>query len=125
MPPAAGGMNFTIPLPTRYPVSGVVRDSTGVPLAKADVSASICGRPDSSTETASDGSYTVMLAAGSYQIGAWKTGYESQQRTLMVTGPTTGVDFTLTPMPVPTRYTTYGYATDAESNPLDAVVATG
>ena len=118
VPPAASGVDFTVPLPVLYPVSGLVRDSNGSPLAGAHVSASICGRPGSSTETLADGSYVLDLAAGSYQLSAWREGYESEGHSLDVSGPTTGVDFTLAPAPAPVRYTVYGYATDDMGDPL-------
>ncbi|MCX6030252.1 MAG: carboxypeptidase-like regulatory domain-containing protein [Chloroflexi bacterium] len=122
LPPAAAGIDFTVALPVRYPVSGIVRTSSGEALTDAWVSAWGCNRLGDGEYTAATGVYTLTLAAGVYQIGAWKTGYTSQQRTLTVSGPMTGVNFTLSPEPAPAaRYTIYGYATDEQGAPLENV----
>ena len=45
VPPAVTGIDFSIPLPTVYTVSGVVRRNDGSPMANAEVQASGCDRP--------------------------------------------------------------------------------
>lgn len=123
LPPAAASVDFTVPLPARYPVSGIVRANSGEALTGAWVSASGCSRLGDSENTATTGVYTLTLAAGSYQIEASKSGYTGQSRSLTVSGPMTGVDFTLAPESGPplARYFIYGYATDEQGAPLQNV----
>lgn len=119
LPPAAAGVDFTVALPLRYQVGGVVRDGGGLPLAGVQVRASACGTPGDSTTTAPDGSYTLLLAAATYTLETGSSGYADQQRAVAVSGDTPGVDFDL----AAACCTVYGYVTGAEGLPLsDAYV---
>jgi len=116
VPPDAAGFDFTIPLSTRYAVTGVVRDNTGAPLAKAYVSAYTCGRPGNGTYAGADGAYSLLLAPGAYRISASssQSNYTSPPRDISVTGSTPGIDFDLSPP----CCSVYGYVLDDEGAPV-------
>ena len=117
MPPNVAGVDFTVEAPLLYTIRGFVRDQQGNPVDYSGVSATRCGQPGDSEGAASDGTYALQLAAGTYILRAYpysSTGLTSQERSLTVSGNTTGVDFTL----APASYTIFGYVTDSADNPL-------
>jgi len=79
--------------------SGTVESDTGVPLAGAEVTASIGGVVKGSATVATDGTYVILLlAAGSYDVDASMLGYYSGQQTgVAVTAGaiTSNIDLTL------------------------------
>ena len=74
-------------------IAGTVTDAAGSALPGATVTAG-----DVSTTTASDGSYSLSVAPGEYQVTANANNYQSATASATVTeGSTTTVDFSLTP----------------------------
>jgi len=114
----ADGIDFTIPLPMHYTLSGIVRDGNGQPLAGAAVNAWTCGQPGSSTTTLYDGSYSLELTAGAYTILAAKTGYSAQSRSVAISADRGNIDFALPLSPLASAYTVYGYVTGNNSLPI-------
>jgi hypothetical protein len=94
-----------------YSVSGVVRNELGATIAGASITAfpSNVGDPFGSATTAADGSYTLELRAGTYDLMATKTGYTPGSIFDLVVPPGhTGVDMTIqstggTPTHTPTN----------------------
>jgi protocatechuate 3,4-dioxygenase beta subunit len=118
LPPAMVGLDFVIALPVRYAVNGTVRDDSGQPMADVGVYADLCGKPGGYTRTTANGSYILTVAAGTYEIDAWKEGYRSSVRTVTVAGVMSGIDLTLTPVTPGAKWVIYGYATDSAGNPI-------
>lgn len=83
-------------LPATGSVSGYVRDTAGVPLAGASISA---GSGSYSATTGADGSYGISgMTPGSYNLTAAKTGYAPQTLLVNVGLGATAQDFTLKPV---------------------------
>lgn len=96
-------------------VSGNVTNTNGAGLESADVSTNT----SVSTTTASDGSWSMDLGDGTYEITASKSGYEPDTKTVSVSGATSGVDFALSGR-------LSGTITGVDGEPIDgAVVSTG
>lgn len=87
-------LNFALSLVTNGNVTGIVRDSRGVPVANAKVE--ILATPIAPVTTAADGSYSFPnVPVGTYQAKASAGGCNDQQtQALNVTGNVT-LDFTL------------------------------
>lgn len=100
----------------------VTSTATGSPLPGATVT--ITGT-DVSREvtTAADGTYSILLPAGAYQVAAAAFGYTGATKPATITdGATTTVDFALAPVP---SYTISGTVTDGSGHgwPLYAKVS--
>jgi hypothetical protein len=94
----------------RYEVSGRVALATGSggDFAQAVVTAT----GGFSSSVSSSGSFSLSLADGNYTIAAEDPGYVTQTRSVEVTGPLTGIDFSL---PV-TTFAVSGVITDGLTN---------
>lgn len=81
-------------------VSGVVRDETGAPVREVLVVVD----PDSlslRTRTSVDGSYRIVVPAGSYEVRVVRIGYKPQSHRISVTGPAVELNITLTSVAIP------------------------
>jgi N-acetylneuraminic acid mutarotase len=111
--------NFKFPSCTAQPtgtLTGTVTDSTnGNPIAGATVHAS--GPIDVSTTTGVDGSYSLTLVVGTYDVTASAFGYVSETVNGVVIndGVTTTQDFALAPAP---SGSLSGTVTDNQNNPI-------
>ena len=68
-------------------VIGTVRDTSGIPISKAKVCVILSDDDEESLKcelTTTDGQYVIEVAAGSYQVQATKTGYQSQTFSVIV-----------------------------------------
>lgn len=83
-------------------ISGFVRDDAGTPLKNAKVQ--VIGGP--SATTGPDGSYTIYLTAGIYDVKASHGGYVSQQVSVDASSGTATQDFALA------KLTSFSYADD-------------
>jgi len=77
------------------PVNGTVSDSSGSAIDGATVEVNQSGSTVATATTSADGSYSVDLENGTYDVTAKKSGYTQESRTVDVSGPETGVDFSL------------------------------
>ncbi|HEV2316513.1 MAG TPA: PQQ-binding-like beta-propeller repeat protein [Thermoplasmata archaeon] len=91
-----------------YPVTGTVTDLAGDPISNATIVVHFV----TTLTTAANGSYLVALSNGSYDLTAEASGYQSVTRTILVAGPTPGVDFQLRPV---TLYAIGGVVEDGAS----------
>ena len=88
-------VNVTLPLVNPGHFQGTVRDTSGNPIAGAEVITSPGGY---FATTASDGTYQFNAPAGSYDLTASKTLFSNQTKAATVAaGQTVTVDFSLTP----------------------------
>lgn len=92
-------VNFTYP--RRYTIRGTVRNYDGALVQDVYVSTSWSDPMHTSAETDASGAYTLTVTAGTFNIGASKTGYpDPEDRQVTVPPDATGVDFTF-PQPYP------------------------
>ena len=115
--------NFKFPSCTSAPsgtLQGTVTDSvTNDPIAGADVQVSPLG---ASTTTAADGTYSLTLPVGDYDVTASAFGYSPDTQPATITdGGTTTVDFALDPAP---SGSLSGTVTDDSSNPIENATVT-
>ena len=85
---AAGGsatQDFSLAAAAVHTLSGTV-SSGGEPVAGARVR--VAGTPLDPAYTGADGSYSLEVAAGTYEVGADATGYERASRQVELTGDT-------------------------------------
>ena len=80
--------------PERFPVSGTVTNTTGAGLAGASVSIE-----GTTATTTANGSFTLRIANGTYTVQVFASGYEPLTATVVVAGPVSGLQYTLTPVP--------------------------
>ncbi len=95
-------------------LSGTITDSaTHAPISGAQVTADDGTRPFT-TSTDADGNYSMLLAAGGYNVNAASFGYfgSTVPNVVVVTDETTDRDFALDPLP---RFTVSGTVTSAEN----------
>jgi len=109
--------NFKFPSCTSAPsgtLDGTVTDSvTNDPIAGADIQVSPLG---ASTTTAADGTYSLTLPVGDYDVTASAFGYTPDTLPATITdGGTTTVDFALDPAP---SGSLSGTVSDDASNPI-------
>jgi subtilisin family serine protease len=103
-------------------LAGTVTDaSTGPPIEGAAVHA--VGPSDRTTFTGADGTYSVTLPVGTYDVTASHFGYLSETATGVVVteGATTTQDFALAPAP---SHTVSGHVRDGDGNPLAGATVT-
>jgi hypothetical protein len=103
-------------------LTGTVTDqSTGNPIEGAAVHA--VGPSDRTTFTGADGSYTVTLPVGTYDVTASHFGYLSETAggVTVTEGATTTQDFALQPAP---SHTVSGHVRDGDGNPLAGATVT-
>jgi peptide/nickel transport system permease protein len=91
-----------------YPVTGTVTDPHGRPIANATIVVQFV----TTLSTNASGGFLVDLSNGSYQVTADVGGFAPVTRTVIVAGPTRGVDFVLRPIPL---YPISGRVLDAGS----------
>jgi peptide/nickel transport system permease protein len=92
----------------RWPVSGTVVNATDrAPLAGAFVSVG-----GSSTASGSDGTFSFSLTNGTYVITTFLPGYASSNTSVVVRGPTRGIEVRLSPLVV---YRVSGILRDQDS----------
>ncbi|MCI4344205.1 MAG: PQQ-binding-like beta-propeller repeat protein [Thermoplasmata archaeon] len=107
-----GRPGFTGPV---EPVTGIVTDRNGTPIAGAQVGAGVAA-----TTTDRHGRYLLNLSNGTYDLTAGGAGYPPVTKTVVVAGPLAGVDFVLRP---PAFYRISGTVVDSRSgHPLVGVV---
>jgi iron complex outermembrane receptor protein len=80
-------------------VSGIVTDSTGVPIPGAIVTATgRTGRTSRSATTGADGSYSLSLPPGAYSVSAFLSGFRRiEQATELAAGGSMRLNFSLEP----------------------------
>ena len=95
VPPSTTAVNFVLVAPSNI-IQGVVRDNHGAALAGVSISASSAGGT-ASAATATDGSYTLRVLNGAWNVVASKPGYLTfpAVRSFTVPPNQTGADFTL------------------------------
>jgi len=103
-------------------LAGTVTDqSTGNPIQGAAVHA--VGPTDRTTFTGADGTYSIVLPVGTYDVTASHFGFVSETATGVVVseGATTTQDFALAPAP---SHSVSGHVRDGEGNPLAGATVT-
>lgn len=96
-------VNFTYP--RRYTIRGTVRNYDGAAVQGATVSTEWDDPAHASAQTDAAGAYVLSVIAGTFQVGASKTGYpDAPYRQVTVPPDAAGVDFTF-PQPYPIRGT--------------------
>ncbi len=103
-------------------LAGTVTDqSTGSPIAGASVH--VVGPTDRTTFTGADGTYSLVLPVGTYDVTASHFGYVSETASGVVVseGATTTQDFALTPAP---SHSVSGHVRDGDGNPLAGATVT-
>jgi protocatechuate 3,4-dioxygenase beta subunit len=109
VPPSQNNINFVYP--ARFTISGTVRDYDNTPVADVLMAASP-GNYGASTDV--NGTYTLTVLAGTYDVSASKFGYPSPPTQSVTVPPGRGgIDFSF-----PQRYTIAGTVRDN----LEAVV---
>ncbi|WP_193767561.1 carboxypeptidase regulatory-like domain-containing protein [Halorientalis pallida] len=107
------------PVPDNGTISGTVLDANGNAIAGATVSAD-----GVTTTTATDGSYSLSIAPGTYDVTASATDFLSATQSATVTeNNVTDVDFTLEAEP-PGNGTIAGTVTDTNGNALAGATVT-
>ena len=93
-------VNFTYP--RRYTIRGTVRNYDGAAVQGASVSSAWNDPVSASTQTDAGGTYILSVTAGTFHIGASKSGYPDPEDRLVTVPPdATGVDFTFAqPYPI-------------------------
>jgi len=103
-------------------LAGTVTDaSTGSPVEGAAVH--VVGPTDRTTFTGADGTYSITLPVGTYDVTASHFGYLSETATGVVVteGATTTQNFALTPAP---SHSVSGHVRDGDGNPLAGATVT-
>jgi hypothetical protein len=103
-------------------LAGTVTDqSTGSPIEGAAVH--VVGPTDRTTFSGADGSYSIVLPVGAYDVTASHFGYVSETATGVTVseGATTTQDFALTPAP---SHPVSGHVRDGDGNPLAGATVT-
>jgi len=103
-------------------LTGTVTDaSTGNPIEGAAIHA--VGPTDRTTFTGADGTYSITLPVGTYDVTASHFGYLSETATGVVVteGATTTQNFALTPAP---SHSVSGHVRDGDGNPLAGATVT-
>jgi hypothetical protein len=103
-------------------LTGTVTDaSSGSPIEGAAVHAA--GPSDRTTFTGADGSYSITLPVGTYDVTASHFGYlsETASGVTVTEGATTTQDFALAPAP---SHTVSGHVRDGDGNPLAGATVT-
>jgi subtilisin family serine protease len=103
-------------------LTGTVTDAaTGSPIEGAAVHA--VGPSDRTSFTGADGSYSITLPVGTYDVTASHFGYlsETASGVTVTEGATTTQDFALTPAP---SHTVFGHVRDGDGNPLAGATVT-
>jgi protocatechuate 3,4-dioxygenase beta subunit len=109
VPPSQTQVNFDYP--QRFSISGAVRDFDGTVVVEAVVTANPGGY---STLTDAQGTYSLSVVAGVYQVRAAKTGYQiPPEQTVTVPPSRSNVDFTF-----PERLSLGGAVRDFDGSPL-------
>lgn len=105
-------VNFTYP--RRYTIRGTVRNYDGAPVQGATVSTAWNDPVYASAQTDANGTYVLSVTAGTFAIGASKTGFpDSEDRQVTVPPDVTGVDFTF-----PQPYSISGTVRDGAGQPV-------
>jgi len=100
-------------------LAGTVTDADGAPIAGASVTAD--GESDRTVATREDGTYSMVLLEGDYEVSATAYGYLGDSATATITeDTTTTVDLSLDAAP---RYTVTGRVT-ADGTPVDGATVT-
>ena len=116
--PPAQVVNFT--LPQRYTISGKVLDWDGTPIADASVSTDYGDPVHAYDQTDATGAYELVVAAGTYHVGIYKSGMPSLPDQVVTAPPNQTVNFTY-----PQRYTISGKVLDWDGSPIvDASIST-
>lgn len=89
-----------------HDLNGLVKDTSGAPLADVEVAA-LCGSFRMSARTKGDGTYSLQLPEGTFEVTAQAPQFAMDSRRLDVTG-STHLDFTLAPAGVKTSITVNG-----------------
>ena len=96
-------VNFAYP--RRYTIRGTVRNYDNTPVKDVSVSTAWDDPVHASTQTDASGAYSLVVTAGTYSIGASKSGYpDPPDRIIAVPPDASGVDF-IFPQPYPVRGT--------------------
>jgi len=81
--------------PPKYPVNGTVTNASGAPLASATV---VMG--GASATTGANGSFSLLIANGTYPVTVSARGYEPLTTSVLVEGPVGGLEYVLSPVPL-------------------------
>ena len=97
---SGGRAGFTLTRESSLKISGLVSDSGGRPITGAEISlfagSTIKASPDRKAVTGSDGRYSFQLESnGTYTLKVVAGGYQSQTRTVLVSGANLGLNFTM------------------------------
>ena len=85
------------------------------------IASGICG----SSYSQSDGTYRLLVPAGTWRVSAEKYGFPvPPAQTVTVPPARTNVDFTISSAPTPVQYTITGTVRDVNGNPVDGTVVT-
>ena len=109
VPPSQPNVDFTFP--QRYTISGSCATTTARPCKDAQVR-TYSGPTSASDSTDANGSYSLTVVAGTYQVEVSKTGYPSPpQQTVTVPPSRANLDFAF-----PRRYAVTGVVLDHQQH---------